>query len=100
MENIINLPLLETYLKYFLLIYVVIVSLIEIAVTAIDKINAKKHKRRVPESDLMLIGALGGSVLMFVTMLVIHHKTKHLKFMLGLPAIIILQAAVAFLILI
>jgi uncharacterized membrane protein YsdA (DUF1294 family) len=41
----------------------------------------------------MLISALGGSVTMLVTMLVIRHKTRHIKFMLGIPLIIIAQVA-------
>jgi uncharacterized membrane protein YsdA (DUF1294 family) len=41
----------------------------------------------------LLLSLLGGSVAMFATMLMIRHKTKHLKFMLGIPAIMILQAA-------
>lgn len=100
MDGIINFPVLAGYLRYFLLIYLGIISLISVIVTAVDKINAKKHKRRVPESDLLLLGALGGSVLMYITMLIIRHKTKHVKFMAGLPAIILLHAVLAVLILV
>jgi uncharacterized membrane protein YsdA (DUF1294 family) len=38
---------------------------------------------------------LGGSVAMFITMQIIRHKTKHVKFMLGIPVIMVLQAALA-----
>ena len=100
MDGIINFPALAGYLRYFLLIYLGVISLISVIVTVVDKINAKKHKRRVPESDLLLLGALGGSVLMYLTMLIIRHKTKHVKFMAGLPAIILLHAVLAVLILV
>jgi uncharacterized membrane protein YsdA (DUF1294 family) len=40
--------------------------------------------------------SIGGSVAMFVTMQLIRHKTKHVKFMLGIPLIIIAQIAIAF----
>ncbi|MBE6562259.1 MAG: DUF1294 domain-containing protein [Ruminococcaceae bacterium] len=100
MDGIINFPVLAGYLRYFLLIYLGAISLISVIVTVVDKINAKKHKRRVPESDLLLLGALGGSVLMYLTMLIIRHKTKHVKFMAGLPAIILLHAVLAVLILV
>lgn len=100
MDGIINFPVLAGYLRYFLLIYLGVISLISVIVTVVDKINAKKHKRRVPESDLLLLGALGGSVLMYLTMLIIRHKTKHVKFMAGLPAIILLHAVLAVLILV
>ena len=42
----------------------------------------------------MLLSALGGSVAMFVTMLMIRHKTRHSKFMIGIPIIILFQAVV------
>ena len=44
---------------------------------------------------LLLFSALGGSVAMFITMLIIRHKTKHVKFMLGIPIIMIVQIAIA-----
>ena len=71
--------------------YILIVNIFASAVTVIDKNAAKKHRRRVRERDLMLISAVGGSVGMFITMKVIHHKTKHPKFMIGIPVMIVLQ---------
>lgn len=71
--------------------YILIVNILASAVTVIDKNAAKKHRRRVRERDLMLISAVGGSVGMFITMKVIHHKTKHPKFMIGIPVMIVLQ---------
>jgi uncharacterized membrane protein YsdA (DUF1294 family) len=37
---------------------------------------------------------LGGSVMMFIVMRIIRHKTRHNKFMLGIPLIILLQIAI------
>ena len=72
-------------------------SLISVVICVYDKIAAKRDPRhRVRESTLLLLSALGGSVAMFATMQLIRHKTKHMKFMLGIPAIILLQAAAAF----
>ena len=34
---------------------------------------------------LMLTGLLGGAAAQYVTMLIIRHKTRHKKFMTGLP---------------
>lgn len=45
------------------------------------------------ESTLLLIGVLGGSPAMLLTMRKIRHKTRHAKFMVGLPVILVLQAA-------
>lgn len=49
--------------------------------------------RRVPEKNLLIISALGGSIAMLITMRVIRHKTQHAKFMVGIPAIIVAQCA-------
>lgn len=51
--------------------------------------------RRIPEKTLLIISALGGSVAMLITMRAIRHKTQHMKFMLGIPAIIVAQCAAA-----
>lgn len=82
-------------LIFGLVIYGVIISVISIAVCIYDKIAAKAAKKhRTREATLLGLSALGGSVAMLVTMLIIRHKTKHLKFMIGIPVIIIIQAAI------
>ena len=83
-------------LLLFALVYILIISVISISVTCYDKWAAKKRpEERTRESTLILLSALGGSVAMLLTMLGIRHKTKHIKFMLGIPLIILLQAAIA-----
>lgn len=80
-----------------LLAYITVMSLISIVVCIYDKKISKKNKveLRIPEKTLLLLSALGGSVAMFITMLLIRHKTKHVQFMLGIPVIMIVQAALA-----
>ena len=77
--------------------YLAIISVISIIVCIWDKKISKKNKveLRIPEAVLLLLSALGDSVAMFITMLLMRHKTKHVKFMLGIPVIMILQAAAA-----
>ena len=75
----------------YLIFYLIIISLISVFTTVYDKQAAKRRKRRVPEKTLFLLSAFGGSVSMLCAMLIIRHKTKHLKFMLGIPLIICLQ---------
>ena len=60
-----------------------------------DKIVSKRNnvKLRIPESTLLALSALGGSAAMLIWMLIIRHKTKHPKFMLGIPVILALQIA-------
>ena len=81
-----------------LLIYIAIISLISVIMTVYDKIAAtRRPEHRVPEARLLLYSALGGSVFMYLTMQLIRHKTRHAKFMLGIPFIMILQALLVFL---
>lgn len=86
------------FLPIILIAYLAIISLVSIIVCFYDKKISKKNRveLRIPEKTLLLLSALGGSVAMFITMLLTRHKTKHVKFMLGIPVIMILQAAVAF----
>ena len=79
-------------------IYLIVISLISIIVCIYDKKISRKNKveLRVPEKNLLLLSAFGGGIAMYITMLIIRHKTKHKKFMIGIPAIIIAQFAIAF----
>lgn len=80
--------------KYIIAAYLGVISLVSALVCVYDKIAAKRAPhRRTREATLLLLSALGGSVAMFVTMQLIRHKTKHAKFMVGIPLIIIVQIA-------
>ncbi len=82
-------------LIFGLIIYGVIISVISVAVCIYDKIAAKAAKRhRTREATLLGLSALGGSVAMLITMFIIRHKTKHKKFMIGIPLIIFIQAVI------
>lgn len=72
-------------IKYFIFIYFFIISVISVIVTVHDKRAAIKKNRRVRESTLLLLGAIGGAPLMLLTMLTIRHKTRKAKFMVPLP---------------
>lgn len=78
----------------YLIAYLIIISVVGIFMTVKDKISARKHGQRISEKALMLTGLLGAALPMFITMQIIRHKTKHLKFMLGLPLEIILHIAI------
>ena len=58
-----------------------------------DKRCAVEHRWRVPEKTLFLTALLGGSVGSYVGMVVFRHKTRHWKFWVGIPAIMLLQCA-------
>lgn len=76
--------------------WLVVISLVSIVVCFYDKAISKKGKveLRIPEKVLFLtFPILGGSLAMFVTMLLIRHKTKHWQ-MKVIPVIFVLQLAV------
>ncbi len=78
-------------------IYIAAVSMIAVCVTLYDKWAAKKKPdKRISERTLFLWAAAGGSFAMYLTMQAVRHKTKHLSFMLGIPAIMIAQIALLF----
>ena len=76
-----------------LLIYLLCVNVIAFAMYGIDKRKAIKDQWRIPEKTLLIIALIGGAVGAFVGMQVFHHKTKHWKFILGVPACMILHIA-------
>ncbi len=99
--DLISTAVADVVNNYFplVLFYLAVISLIAIFFTIKDKFAARHGKWRTPEALLLSISALGGSVAMFVTMLIIRHKTKHIKFMLGIPLIMVIQAGITFLLL-
>ena len=78
-----------------LIIYLAVISLVAIVMTIADKAKAKRDAWRIPEATLMLVSLFGGALPMYVTMKTIRHKTKHKKFMIGLPLEIALHAVIA-----
>lgn len=79
-----------------LLIYLVVINIITFIAYARDKRLAKKaNARRIPEKTLLLLAAFGGSIGALVAMYTLRHKTLHKKFFLGVPAILIVQTALA-----
>ncbi len=79
-------------------IYFTIVSIIAVVICCYDKIASKNRKRRIREKTLLFVAAFGGSVAMYLTMGIIKHKTRHNKFMIGLPLMMVIQALMVFLI--
>lgn len=82
-------------MKYFL-IYLAIINALGFALMLIDKHKAKKKRWRIRESTLLWVAALGGSVGSLVGMYTVRHKTKHMQFVIGIPAMFIVQSALLF----
>ena len=79
-------------MKHIALYIFLLVSFISVILTVYDKIASKcMPHHRVPEATLLALAALGGSLSMYVTMQIIHHKTLHKKLMIGIPVILTIQ---------
>ena len=77
-------------------IWFILISAVSIIMTVYDKWAAKRKKRRVPERTLLSLGLIGGAAAMYLTMLLIRHKTRKKKFMVGLPLEILLHVLIVF----
>lgn len=81
-------------MKYFLL-YLLLINAAAFVLMLADKRKARKNRWRIPERTLILSAVFGGSIGALLGMYTFRHKTKHLKFTLGIPAILIAQIALA-----
>ena len=86
---------MEYILIYLLLTYLLLINALGFILMLVDKQKAKKKKWRIPEATLMTVAALGGSIGSLLGMYTFRHKTKHIKFTLGIPAILFLQVVLA-----
>ncbi len=77
-----------------MLIYLLAVNAVGFAVMLYDKYLAKNNLWRIPETTLFGIAVIGGSIGCLCGMYTVRHKTKHLSFTLGIPAILAAQVAV------
>ena len=74
-----------------ILIYLLIINALGFLLMLADKRKAQKKLWRIPEATLLMVAAIGGSIGSLAGMYTFRHKTKHLKFTLGIPAILIAQ---------
>ena len=79
------------YPMYFLYFYLAFINIFAVIITVTDKKHAEQHKWRVSEAMLLFVSAIGGGVSMYVMMRLIRHKTRKLKFMLGIPIIVVFE---------
>ena len=85
-------------MKYFI-IYIIIINIIAFIMYGSDKRKAIQGSFRTPEKVLIGVAIIGGSVGAYSGMHMFHHKTKHAKFFIGVPLIIIVQVISFFLVL-
>lgn len=73
------------------LLYLIIVNAAAFLLMLADKQKAKRGHWRIPESTLMGVAVIGGSVGTLAGMYTFRHKTRHFKFVLGVPLIFVIQ---------
>ena len=78
-----------------LMYYLIAVNVLAFALMGIDKAKARRGAWRIPEKALFLAAIIGGSVGALLGMYAFRHKTKHRSFVIGMPVILLLQAAAA-----
>ncbi len=78
----------------YVAVYLLFINVISAMLCVIDKIKAKLDTWRISEKTLLVASLVGGALGMYVTMQLIRHKTQHKRFMVGLPLIIFVQAAI------
>ena len=81
-----------------LVIYLLLINAIGFILMLVDKIKAKKNLWRIPEATLFLVAVIGGSIGSILGMYTFRHKTKHIKFIVGMPLILVAQIVIAILI--
>lgn len=74
-----------------ILVYLLLVNVIGFVLMFVDKKRAQNNQWRIKEATLFFAAAIGGSIGSMLGMKVFRHKTKHWSFLIGMPAIFIVQ---------
>lgn len=78
----------------YLLVYYLVVNLFAFLLYGFDKLLAIKQKHRISEKNLLIISALGGALGAMFAMHIFHHKTKHAKFLIGVPLLLCVHVGI------
>ncbi len=78
-------------MEKWILLYVCAINVITFLIYGLDKRKAKRDRWRIPEKTLLMLAVIGGSVGAFAGMQFFRHKTKHMKFVIGVPVIFFVQ---------
>lgn len=84
-------------MKEIICLYLLLINAAAFALMLLDKYKARKKLWRIPESTLMGVAALGGSIGALLGMYTVRHKTRHPKFTVGIPLILAAQLGLAYL---
>ena len=74
-----------------ILYYLIILNVICFLLTGLDKFNAIHKFFRIPEKVFFILSFIGGSFGTLISMYLFHHKTKKMKFYLGIPFLFVIN---------
>jgi len=77
---------------------IIVINIIGYTMVWFDKSRAKRGGWRIPEKRYFKLAFLGGSIGIYLGMKKFRHKTKHNKFVYGMPALILLNIGLFYLI--
>ena len=75
--------------EMLLVLYSILINIITFIIFTIDKKRAMEKKWRIPESRLLLVSFLGGSIGGLLGMMILRHKTKKPKFIFLMPILLV-----------
>ena len=74
--------------------YLIIINALGLLLMHTDKQKALRGSWRIPEKTLLGIALIGGSFGTYLGMEIFRHKTKHLKFAVGVPVMMGIHAII------
>ena len=77
-----------------MLVYLILINAAGFVLMLADKHKARKKLWRIPEATLLTAAVLGGSLGTLLGMYAFRHKTRHLKFSIGVPVILVLHIVI------
>lgn len=83
--------ILEIIQIEWIIIYIIAINLFGLFIMFYDKRKAQKGQWRIKEGTIMIVTLLGGGIGTIAGMYIFRHKTKKLKFTIGLPTILITE---------
>ena len=77
-----------------LALYLILINAAGLMIMLVDKQKARKNRWRISEASLMTVAAIGGSLGCLMGMKLFRHKTKHLKFTIGVPLLLAIHIVI------
>mgnify|MGYP001625225374 CR=1 FL=1 len=77
------------------LLALLLINALGLLLMRIDKEKARRHRLRISEATLFTVALLGGSAGVLLGMYAFRHKTKHRRFTIGVPVILLAQLGLA-----